>query len=308
MQPRPHIPGRSLDRWRRDVREFDGVDDFCRGVVTSGSIHTIWYGKTAIDILPEIVPGRPLVVFFSAAVPNREAVMAPVFTGMGVTAGCSASQLFLSDPSLCLSESLGLAWYAGYQGVRLQDDLSRVIAKVACDAGATKVAFVGGSGGGFAALCYSARFPESLAIPWNPQTDIFAYGRAAVDPYIRPAWGTGDYNAAKAAMSGVAAYDVFDLYANGHDNYVLYLQNKTDGHVRGHLCPLLTKMGVSEPRTGFVTERFYLEMGDFGQGHAAPSKEYLNTLFRNLFASAAPWAEQFSTEALVSAMPRLIPE
>lgn len=105
----------------------------------------------------------------------RNPDLKPVFTGLNVTRELDASFVALSDPTLYLDPDLKLAWYAGSSGWDLQSLLKCVLRKIATVARSNDLIFFGGSGGGFASLYCAASFPGSLALVWNPQTDIGAY-------------------------------------------------------------------------------------------------------------------------------------
>jgi hypothetical protein len=296
------VTSRSLDRWERPVCDFFGIEEFCSGQVRHGFIHTIWYQHTALDLIINVKKGCPLVVFFNGAV-DRSRVVLPMFSGLGVLDNIDVSLLCISDPTLYLSNFLQLAWYAGYDKIQLQEDIMTVINNITAYADAPFVVFTGGSGGGFAALHYSGRLPQSVALVWNPQTDIFSYAKAHVEHYLAVAWNSPSLTEGKRAMAGSAVSDVFEQYANGrHDNCVIYLQNENDWHVKAHLQPFLQRMGISRMDQGFVSDRVFLHMGRFGQGHAAPSKNFLAGIYRRLFGARRPWPEMFHDRSLASTM------
>lgn len=291
---------RSLDRWKRDVVEALSLSEFLSTPVTPGALHSIKYGRSVIDMTLDAQPGAPLVVFLNGAITDRTKVTPPVFAGFGVLDRAQVSLLCINDPSVYLSDTLGLAWYAGWDGVELRDDLVSIVRKVAGDIGASRIAFIGGSGGGFAAMSLSYDFPGSLAIAWNPQTDLFDYAKVHVDAYLEAAWGTTDLDEARTRMAYQAIPSLRSLYAHGQTNFVLYLQNESDWHVRAHLMPMLAKLGAGEPRTGFVRPNLYLHMDDFGEGHAVPPKEFLQALFSDIFSES--WEKRFRSRFTPSAV------
>lgn len=102
-----------------------------------------------------------MVFSFHGNTPRNPDLKLPVFTGL--------------NPTLYLDPDLKLAWYAGSSGWDLQSLLKCVLRKIATVARSNDLIFLGGSGGGFASLYCAASFPGSLALVWNPQTDIGAY-------------------------------------------------------------------------------------------------------------------------------------
>lgn len=289
---------RDVKRWRKNIEEFDGVAHFCESSLPNNAVSTIKYGKTYIDIMTEIKPGRPLVIFFCGAATKRESVSLPIFAGLGVLEECDASKVFISDPTLHLSDTITIAWYAGYKGASLQDDLVRIIESIIKKSEAKKTLMTGGSGGGFAAMYYSSRIKNSLAVPWNPQTSILRYHKRFVDEYVKTAWGlTSIPDDESKAPQGLEA-GLFKRYSAPPNNYVIYLQNNTDDHVQVHLTPLMAALGVYEVETGFVNENFYLKLGKYGDGHAPPGRDYLNDLYKALLNSQASWQDMFGSNEL----------
>src|SRR5699024_5115261 len=99
--------------------------------------------------------------------------------------------------------------------------------------------FFGGSGGGFAALYFASFFAGSLALVFNPQTDIAQYSAKAVRDFALKAF---DLSAEEQdPLHGLPASVVTDLcthYRESRPNYIAYMQNMADAeHVEKHLRP-----------------------------------------------------------------------
>jgi hypothetical protein len=267
-------------------------------------LHQISLGRAPLAILSQIKVGRPMVVFFSAAVPAKVDKVLPWFTGTGVMEDLAVSKVSVCDPTLYLSPRLRLAWYAGAKGLDVQKSVTRALTKLIAIAKPSKVLMVGGSGGGFAAMYYSSQVPGSLATAWNPQTNIFAYSEIAVLRYLEAAWNIKTVAQGEEALRGVVTTDLFSLYEPGtQTNFALYLQNESDAHVTEHLEPLLGRLGIPLTAAGQVTDGLYLERARFGEGHAAPPRHYLKTLLSNLLSDPRDWSEVFRGGLL----PGLIP-
>ncbi len=122
--------------------------------------------------------------------------------------------------------------------------------------------FVGGSGGGFAALYYSWQFPGSVALVSNPQTNlnhaIFRIGNSTAPP-------AGHRFPPDTRMSQVIDDDLCALYASRCDNSVIYLQEATDFfHLKWHFGPFVTGL----PRE--YADRLITRMTSWGRrGHQA---------------------------------------
>jgi hypothetical protein len=143
---------------------------------------------------------------------------------------------------------------------------------------------MGGSGGGFAALDMSRRFPGSLALPMNPQTSIRWYAPQAVARYLRVAWGPGvDY---PDELPRRAVHDQGAAYAEGQVNTVGYIQNTRDArHISDHMGPF---MRVAGGRSGT-----WLLMGDWGDAagdeHVPPPKSVLRDVLATVVGCAGDW-------------------
>jgi hypothetical protein len=72
-------------------------------------------------------------------------------------------------------------------------------------------------------------------------------------------------------------------FSDSYKGCILYLQESTDGHVKGRLAPFIAsfcKKALSDITeslkfSGFVTDRLYLHLDRWGNGHVPPSKEVL---------------------------------
>lgn len=193
------------------------------------------------------------------------------------------SSLYFSDPALHLKDTLELAWFTGWEGLDLQQVMAQWSMAAARAIGATRIVFLGSSGGGFAALQVSALVPGSLALPFNPQTSIHAYlaggeNRIPQLLYVNSVWP-------QLAPGGADALDpnvdwseplgerasALRRYAHPVPNYVLYVENSNEFHYQDHYLPFLaaTARGGNLPRV-----RVYEYQGS--DGHAPPSPDHFH--------------------------------
>lgn len=242
-------------------KSFGSISDFSRRRRPVRHF-TIWQNGLPIDCSFKLKKGAPLVTVFHGAA--SENVHLPFLSGAGVTAELESSVLSISDPSLYLDPALNLAWFAGSS---FQDDLpvtiSRIIHKLATLSEASKLIFLGGSGGGFASLNMLGYFPTATAIVMNPQTDIDRYHRPSVKRYIRLAWGNdASLYAMKCNRSVFKSTDISSK-AGGK---VFYLQNSNDiFHIKNHLNPFKNHYeGV---------KNFKILVDTWKAGHTPPPKE-----------------------------------
>ncbi|MGG5175432.1 hypothetical protein ACQQCD_10525 [Pseudarthrobacter sp. J1763] len=158
-----------------------------------------------------------------------------------------------------MNHKLAISWFLGGPEWDALDPIELVIKEAMTVSGANRVIFVGGSGGGFAALRASIRFPGSLAYVQSPQTVVTRYLPAAVEAYFGSVWGQ---NKTDVAMSSPQRFDLASLYrVNAGLNVVYYLQNLNDPtHIRDHYKPFKRIHGVTEAEGESVdgTKYFYL--------------------------------------------------
>lgn len=213
-------------------------------------------------------PGaKALVVLFHGAV-NRKTHEYPKYLGYRRGVHPHAHQIAFSDPSLLLSDKLSMGWFAGSSGTPLQSLLPPFITGLVESLGVEKLIFVGGSGGGFAALFYSWAFPGSTAVVMVPQTNINGYHRSHREAYIESSWPNLEGAATDTATPRL---DLRTLYSKGMENTVIYLQSSLDlFHVEKQMAPFVRSL----PAASF--SRFMLKCSFWGKvGHSGsvPSSE-----------------------------------
>ncbi|WP_190274495.1 hypothetical protein [Kocuria sp. UCD-OTCP] len=175
----------------------------------------------------------------------------------------------------------------------LQENLRRIMEHLFLQQGVDEVIFFGASGGGFAALYYSFFFPNSLALPINPQTDISMYIRTFVHAYADKAWQV-DPNEYDPLRLITANTEVLSMYTAEAKNTVIYVQNTGDeNHVNRHYIPF---MEVAKASRGI-----YAMMEDWGKGHVPPSRGQLKILLE-LACTSNDWTT-FAEEIGVAELP-----
>ncbi|MGP5015380.1 hypothetical protein ACTXJX_16415 [Glutamicibacter ardleyensis] len=227
-----------------------------------------------------------VVTFHGAAQKNIEL---PWFTGRNITDGVPAKWLALSDASLQFESALKLSWFAGskYQPL-LQSFNVGIIATVRAVCDVEHVIFLGASGGGFAALETSLRFPDSLAMPMNPQTSIRHYYENFVSRYVDLAWSASSID--DPVFSSVIC-DLVTEYSAGNPNTIAYIQNVRDKfHISKHQRPFVEKL--SNPDSLWSLEGSW---GDPNKsGHVIPPIEDVRRILHLAAASEGDWASALS--------------
>jgi pimeloyl-ACP methyl ester carboxylesterase len=254
--------------------------------LTGDSVEGVFRVQTHGGEIPMEVTRRRstvLIVTFAGTV-NRQKSRLPQFGGRLLDTHVPASVIRIADPSLPRSATLKTAWYAGHEGFETQLILPELLQRVVMACGAKRVIFLGGSAGGFAALYYSWRLPQSIVIATNPQTDVERFWPSHIQDYrasCRPNLGADD------ELSSVIATNVVSCYAQRVENTVVYLQNAADSnHVRNHFAPFLAAIDVEDQR------RILPRLAYWGKdGHApVPAEEWLAWL-RAAIASPSNAAE-----------------
>jgi hypothetical protein len=300
---------RSTARWGVEPQYHDSPEAFLAQRHLADGVHTIEGAVAPVDLLLRLRPGRPLILSFHGNIPRRADLKLPVFTGLNVTRDLDASFVAISDPSLYLHPDLKLGWYAGCAGLDLQEVLPDLLRQIVRVSGARDVICFGGSGGGFASLYYSARIANSIALVWNPQTDITRYNPPHVAEYARAAFGLESYEAASAELGSLIDSDLTAAYEQGHDNLILYLQSNSDGHVVTHMQPFLATLGadIATLQMGAevnarVADGAWLYLDHWGDGHVPPPAPALGALLQAIVADPARWRDDFRTGRLAPAI------
>jgi hypothetical protein len=276
---------RVIDKSVHVVTEYTSIQGFMGTDTVPAGIITIWEGGLPIDLLVSPIASDTTVFFFHGAIERHFTL--PVLSGLGISGDLNANRVFVSDPSLILDENLMLAWYAGNsKQPRLQDILSHIFKKIADSLQSQKIIFFGGSGGGFAALYFASQFDDSLALVFNPQTNIHNYAERAVQDFATKAFGaSSDLQAPLAHLPPHVVVDVCQTYKVRRNTTVAYLQNQNDTeHVQAHLFPFTQAIHDQTP--------FLLLKEPWNKGHSPPPKELLMQAL-NLSVSSRDWHRSF---------------
>ena len=286
---------RSETRWGRSVIEWPSLDAFLAAAEVQSGVHSVPIGEFAgkqinYDFLLTPRPGTVLLCHFHANTPTPRNNDLPLFTGLGVTDSITTSMFIPSDPALALDANLGLAWHFGCEGIHLQAITVSIVKKLKTILHAPRVVTWGGSGGGFAAIRVAKDIPNSIALAWNPQTNIAKYVPDPVNRYLRIAFPTiaagGTFPSNREQFPSLCTNE----FVAGYQGRILYLQERTDWHANAHLKPFLasfcgkalSNIDDSSNFSGFVTDQLYLHLGHWGDGHVPPSKDVLTKVLRLL--------------------------
>jgi len=263
--------------------QCETINSFYNNFTAKDSSYSVRLNAGYLDI--EVVKGSDPRVFFTfnGAVDRQKIKAMPAFSSRTISKGSKASFVFISDPTLYLDSKLTLSWYAGNRYDAIQRFLPEILSFISRKLGAKEHVFFGGSGGGFASLYYSRFLPNSLAVVWNPQTDILKYSRNHVEAYAETA-----YKASVLRLPYLTDTNLPRIYEREKPlNKILYMQSITDQHVQRHLAPFLQKFNLSTPDTlhsGWLNEQIYLHLSDWSDGHTPPPREALIDIIAELSA------------------------
>ncbi|WP_211205695.1 hypothetical protein [Limimaricola hongkongensis] len=197
------------------------------------------------DYLLSPKPGSDrLFVFFSGDAP-RQKFTPPVFQRWTWSEFFPGSCLYISDPTLQVDDSLGLAWYAGTEEFDPLSVISDTISGFSRSLGVKlgSVYTYGSSGGGFAALRILTFMPEASAVCINPQTDVTAYNNGSVGKFLSTCFGG---RSRKQIMKDFPER-VNLIHHSGSmlGRRIMYIQNEMDRHhYDKHYVPFCLAMGV----------------------------------------------------------------
>lgn len=221
-----------------------------------------------------------LIVSLHGALDRRKTIL-PRFERLASLLSFDTSILLVGDPALYLNQTLELSWYTGWEGYNLYPDLAELIKNAALEVAAERIILSGSSGGGFASLQLAALIPNSIAVSFNPQTDVHRYWNngdpekhGAVRKYIEVCYPS-------AAPEGIWKID-WDIdwsfqfgdihspvrrFRQKQDCSIVYLNNVNDFHVEQHFSPFYEAVSSAGVK--------HLEIINYkgNQGHFPPDPE-----------------------------------
>ena len=267
------------------ISEYSSVTDFEAGTVRAG-ISTIYSGGLPIDLLVSPGASDTTIFFFHGAIERHFTL--PVLSGLGISGGLEANRVFISDPSLVLDEGLLLGWYAGnHKQPELQQSLVRIFNKIITSLHSKRTVFFGGSGGGFASLYFASHFQSSLALVFNPQTNISKYSQLAVQDFAEKAFQVeSNYNDPISKLPSQVTSNLCKVYKTRTNTKIAYIQNLNDQtHIDSHLRPFSQEIHAAN--------ELLLLKKPWQNGHSPPPKSLLTEVL-NLAVSSNNWIQDFS--------------
>lgn len=211
------------------------------------AVHTVPYRKgITLDFYSRLQRSDELIVTFHGANDLTKNIY-PMFARVKSLAPKAPAMMSFADPTMLVDRErkMLLSWYLGGPGWDPLHAILAVIRKAQGKCGAKHVAFLGGSGGGYAALRASAMVRGSMAFVQDPQTGIAAYSRRVRETYFNTVWKGWNASSIMAALP--ERFDMASHYRIAQpENFVYYAQNSSDPiHVEKHLAPFKSACGIT---------------------------------------------------------------
>lgn len=212
------------------------------------AVHTVPIGGgLTLDFYSTFSKHSEMLVVFHGA-NSEHTQFYPRFERVKSVKEKAPSFLNFADPTMQtgIDDGLQLAWYLGTPEFDPLHLIAKVIRRAIGRTGAKHIAFMGGSGGGFAALRASAMWPGSLAYIQDPQTNISVYIPRVVNKYFETFWP--GWNQKSLLRAFPERFNMVKHYANFQpENFVYYAQNSSDTtHYENHYMPFLEAHGMKE--------------------------------------------------------------
>lgn len=206
-----------------------------------------------------------LLVSFHGAVSRTETPLRPRYGYLAQLRQRPESYLAVSDPTLNLDDRVTLAWYIGTEHRDVHAEVADLARSEALRMGASRIVFVGSSGGGFSAMAVAARLPGSVALAFSPSLEINRVTPAHTANFMAAAFPQHrSYEELRAEHPTRVSMDA--AYAAHPDVDLFLIQNSGDeSRVNGSYKPFI------RAHAGHGCYRFAMER--HGDGHMAPPPE-----------------------------------
>ncbi|WP_347460836.1 hypothetical protein ABEF79_15565 [Acinetobacter sp. ANC 7454] len=275
--------------WNVAKYEHSNIQGFLNSLTIDG-IHSIELSEIPLDILIKnshaISKGEYIVVSFTAAM-LRKGNLAPFFSLSSISEELNLPLISFSDPTMSLSKQITLGWYGGNKYYKNLPILIAQICDEIIEKTGKKLLFVGGSGGGFASLNIQdlmKKFDKTMALVWNPQTDLIAYSKKAVSDYLKVAFGiqVDDSN----LKSEIDSKTKNILKHNPNLNRVILMDGYDVRHIRDLKVYFNNILDAEKENNRLLIDKTLICFGDwgrFGDGHSQPPSTLLRDIIFDIY-------------------------
>lgn len=270
---------------------FDSLDAVLakplRDGLTSLKTNNRWF-----DVLYEDRGADVTFVTFAAALPSS-AKTYPRFSSQRTAGLLNANLLAFADAGSGSRESLPTFWHLSTKRVDAQRYVPEIIRHAITSRSGTHLIFFGSSAGGFAALNYSAQFPDSVALVMNPRTNLLS------TPIRFPGYAETTYPGANVdRLARRMPTSMPALYSKSRGNTVAYLQNTQDkNYYSHHFLPFVE--ATSGQANVFVRAK------PWGVGHVVPPRDEFLEPLQRLVSNAPNWGSALENSFVGNAGPGL---
>lgn len=204
-------------------------------------------GRT-FAFLSRLVPAKALIVTFHGANVKGRNDPYPRFERFRTFENSKAALMCIADPSVEKHrKDILLAWYTGDSTFDPMDMVDVAVDRAMTKVGASDVVFVGGSGGGYAALRAAMRRPGSAAFVESPRVNLHAAIPRTMDAYLSTFWPGHTLDDLQAKYPE-RFHLVRTLETGYRDQRIYYLQGLWDPHFLWHDYRLAKEaLGVEGP-------------------------------------------------------------
>lgn len=250
--------------------EFD-YDRTIRPGLTSTLMNDRWF-----DFLYEDRGSDVTMVTFTAAL-SPKADTYPRFSSRPIAEELGINFLGFADAAHGNKESLPTFWHLSTQRVDSYRIIPLLISELREQRPEQNFLFFGSSAGGFAALNYSALFPDSVVVVMNPRVNLLNAPKRFKEyaPVAHP-----DTDRTTVARS--LPYNTAKTYEQPRGNQVVYLQNLQDKIYYQHHYLHFKKAVSGRNDVRFVT-------GNWGDGHVVPPRGLYMNILQSIGDSAPEW-------------------
>lgn len=294
-QPQLRRRKRDIAKWDCAHFEYENFGEFFNAVTLSTGVHSIKEKHEIVDFLYIDNSSKSLAVFFHGAVQAAKLphLKLPIFSGGNIHLGNNADRVLFSDATMAVHNELRLGWFTGTMEFDLTKRIDQILKKISELKRHRRVLMLGGSQGGFAALRASRALEGSVALVWNPQTNIQEFSfKNHLAGFHRYAFGTSSFEQIPIELRTARHFDLTASYsAKPPSNYVVLMQNLEDkDHFENHATPLVNAVSnkdfILQTGVNRVTDRFICAIGDWVGGHSLPDRATLEKLSEDLLDSS----------------------
>lgn len=206
-----------------------------------------------LDFYSYLNKADTLIVSFHGAYNGRNPGSYPMFWRISSLRHRTGAFLAFTDPTRLQGgeHDILVSWFLGKEGWDPQSVILNIVEKAMKACGAKRVMFVGGSGGGFAALRASAAIPGSCAFVQDATVGLENHNPKIVKTYFMKAWPGWDQEKLLKAFPELFSMSLY-YRRRVPGNFVFMVQSLEDkGHLEPHFTHFARAHGI--PAEGGVS-------------------------------------------------------